>query len=89
MAMPKRYCSAKLTGDLKGLTCTRDAVAFVTYFQDGCGGKYACLHHLQRVIEDVASDPTVGSRAALKFKPLGALADKIEKRQHRRRNGGK
>lgn len=82
--MAKHYCNARLTGDLKGLTCTRDAAAFVTYFQDGSGGKYACLHHLQRVIEDVASKPTVGTNAALTFKPLGTLADKIEKRRNRR-----
>lgn len=68
-----------------GRPCIRDAICHVTYFTDGSGGQYACAHHRDAAITEVASALTVGGRAVLKYTPLGAHAAKIERQYHKNR----
>lgn len=49
--------------------CGKPATHFVTYFQDGNGGKGCCDKHLAQAIQDVLNEPTAGLSNMVRVTP--------------------
>jgi hypothetical protein len=50
--------------------CAEPATHFVTYFQDGGGGKHCCDKHLAKAVETVLNGPNAGFTDTVRVTPL-------------------
>lgn len=66
------------------MSCEKDAVIVVKYFQDGSGAVAACGQHTVKAIEQVSEKASLFGTESLSIRPVGAMSSRIQRKRFAR-----